>query len=897
MTPADQAPLGQPQVSGDRSIAAGSIGVAITGDNARIVMLPPEAVRWARETTVPPGAGYLPNSASGAFVGRDQELLRLREKLTNSGHTAVTHAWAIHGLGGVGKSTLALHYAHRYRDEYTLVWWITAESPEQIDAGLSSLTRQLCPQWAATADPEEHTAWAMTWLQWHPGWLLVFDNVENPEDLRPYLGTLPTGHHLATSRKATGWHAIAPTMPLGLLDPAASADLLCGLALDGQPPTPEQWRHGEALAKDLGYLPLALEQAGAYLHQTATGMDVYRQALGLMLAKAADGINPERTIARVWDQTLKAITARNPLAVALLHTLAWLAPDNIPRILLTSLASDPYTLDEALGALRAYNMITLAGPDITVHRLVQAVLRTGSQIDADTPPPGRREAERTLLQALRPDGNGQPAPPERWQYLIPHVIALAASAPAGYYTDDALSLYDAATAHLRGQGQRARAIPLLGAMLAWCEGVLGDTHPNTLNSRNNLALAYEEGGDLSRAIPLHEATLAQYERVLGDTHPDTLQSRNNLAGAYKMAGDLARAISLHEAALAQRKRVLGDTHPDTLQSRNNLAVAYETAGDLSRAIPLYEATLAQHQQALGDDHPGTLRIRINLAGVYRAAGNLGQAIPLLETTLAQYERVLGDTHPDTLQSRNNLALAYETAGDLSRAIPLYEATLAQRERVLGDTHPDTLQSRNNLAVAYQVVGDLGRALPLHAATLAQRERVLGDTHPDTLQSRNDLAVAYGAVGDLGRALPLLEATLAQRERVLGDTHPHTLQSRNSLSGAYYAVGDLGRAIPLLEATLAQRERVLGDTHPHTLNSRNNLAVAYEAAGDLSRAIPLYEATLAERERVLGDTHPHTLQSRNSLSGAYEVAQIQAVQQRSTATTTTVPHSHQSRATD
>ncbi|MEU5666745.1 tetratricopeptide repeat protein [Streptomyces longwoodensis] len=853
--------------------------MAITGDNARVVMLPPEAVRWARETTVPPGAGYLPNSASGVFVGRDQELLRLRKALTDGGEVAVTQAWAIQGLGGIGKSTLALHYAHRYRDNYTLVWWITAESPEQIDAGLGSLTRQLCPQWAATADPEEHTAWAMTWLQWHPGWLLVFDNVENPEDLRPYLGTLPAGHHLATSRKATGWHAVAPTMALGLLDPVASADLLCGLALNGQPPTPEQRRHGEALARDLGYLPLALEQAGAYLHQTATDMDVYRQALGLMLAKAADGIDPERTIARIWDQTLKAISARNTLAVALLHSLAWLAPDNIPRTLLTPLASDPHTLDEALGALRAYNMITLTGPDITVHRLVQAALRTGSQPAPDTPPPGRREAERTLLQALHPDGDDQLAPTEQWQHLIPHVIGLATSAPAGYYTDDALSIYEAATVHLKEQGQRARAIPLLGAMLAWCEGVLGDTHPNTLNSRNNLAVAYEAAGDLGRAIPLHEATLAQYERVLGDTHPDTLQSRNNLAGAYKSAGDLGRAIPLLEATLAQYERVLGDIHPDTLQSRNNLAVAYEVAGDLSRAIPLYEATLAQHQQALGNVHPGTLRVRTNLAGVYRAAGDLGRAIPLLEATLAQYERVMGDNHPDTLQSRNNLAVAYYAAGDLGRAIPLHEATLAQRERVLGDTHPDTLQSRNNLAVAYEVAGDLSRAIPLHEATLAQRERVLGDTHPDTLQSRNDLAVAYESVGDLGRAIPLHEATLAQRERVLGDTHPDTLQSRNNLSGAYYAVGDLGRAIPLLEAALAQRVRVLGDTHPNTLNSRNNLAVAYEAAGDLGRAIPLYEATLAQRERVLGDTHPDTLQSRNNLDGAYEVAQAQAVQQR------------------
>ncbi|WP_328223320.1 ATP-binding protein [Streptomyces sp. NBC_00310] len=194
------------EVSGDRSIGAGSIDVAIIGDHARVVVLPEQAAHWACTVPAPAGAGFLPESASGIFVGREQELTDLREMLTGAGSAAVVQpsqarARAISGLGGVGKSALALHYAARYRSTYTLVWWITAKSPESIVTSLAGITARLCPQWAQTAGPDERAAWAITWLQAHPGWLLIFDNVEEPAHLRPYLGTLAGGHHLATSRK------------------------------------------------------------------------------------------------------------------------------------------------------------------------------------------------------------------------------------------------------------------------------------------------------------------------------------------------------------------------------------------------------------------------------------------------------------------------------------------------------------------------------------------------------------------------------------------------------------------------------------------------------------------------------------------------------------------------
>ncbi|MEU2425336.1 tetratricopeptide repeat protein [Streptomyces sp. NPDC007851] len=864
--------------AGERSIAAGQIRDAYTGD----VVLPADALQRAERVAAAPGTSNLPPRP--LCLGREEELAWLRRILIDRREGAITQSGTVHGLGGVGKSTLALHYAHRHRGDYTLIWWINAASPDEIETSLAGLTQQLVPDWTARAGRGAQVAWARQWLAWHPGWLLIHDNVDDPDDLAPYTGALHQGHHLATSRRTTGWPDTAPTLPLGNLHPDDATNLLCCLVFKDTTPTAHQQADARALAAELGYLPLAIKQAGAYLAQNrGISLDAYRRRLGTKLHKTAHGLDAERTIARIWNVTLHALEQADPLAVQVLHTAAWLAPDDIPHTLLTPPGTDPDDTAEAIGTLAAYSMITTTATTLSIHRLVQTVLRTPRTSDSLQQPQhlqGRASAEQAVLRSLSPPPGRDNATDSQWDTLAPHLVTLAATTLPGRPNIPLTHAYNTAALRLHRQGHTARTVPLLAATVAQREQILGDTHPNTLISRNNLAAAYEAAGDLARAIPLLEATLARCEQVLGDIHPNTLSSRNNLAAAYEAAGDLGRAIPLLEATLAQREQILGDTHPHTLTSRNNLAAAYRAAGDLGRAIPLYEATLAQCEQVLGDIHPNTLSSRISLAVAYEAAGDLGRAIPLLEATLVQCEQVLGDTHPDTLTSRNNLAAAYESAGDFERAIPLLEATLAQREQILGDTHPHTLTSRNNLAAAYRAAGALKRAIPLYEATLAQCEQILGDTHPHTLLSRSNLAAAYEAAGDLGRAIPLLEATLAQCEQILGDTHPHTLLSRSNLAATYRTAGDLGRAIPLLEATLAQCEQILGDTHLYTVSSRSNLAGAYEAAGDLKRAIPLYEATLAQCEQVFGDTHPNTRISRKNL------AATRAVQQENTAASAT-----------
>ncbi len=334
------------------------------------------------------------------------------------------------------------------------------------------------------------------------------------------------------------------------------------------------------------------------------------------------------------------------------------------------------------------------------------------------------------------------------------------------------------------------------------------------------------------------------QTALVPDHPDTLASRNTLAVCLGSLGRSAEALPLHERTLADQERVLGPDHPETLNSRSNLAECLGSLGRSAEALPLNERTLADREQVLGPDHPNTMTSRSNLASHLKYLGRAGEALPLHERTLADRERVLGPDHPDTLISRNNLALCLGSLGRSAEALPLNERTLADRERVLGPDHPETLSSRNNLASRLESLGRAGEALPLHEHTLSDRERVQGPDHPDTLASRNNLAMCLTSLGRAGEGLPLYERTLANCERELGPDHPDTLASRNNLASCLGSLGRSTEGLPLHERTLSDRERELGPEHPDTLASCNNLAVCLDNLGRADEALIQWQ-TLAQ----------------------------------------------------
>ena len=312
-------------------------------------------------------------------------------------------------------------------------------------------------------------------------------------------------------------------------------------------------------------------------------------------------------------------------------------------------------------------------------------------------------------------------------------------------------------------------------------------------------------GKYAEAVPLIQQALAIRRRILGDDHPDTAISLNNLALLYSAQGRYGEAESLYKQALAIVRRVLGEDHPNTAISLSSLALLYQSQGRYGEAEPLHQQALAIVRRVLGEDHPDTATGLNNLADLYRAQGRYGEAETLYQQALAIRRRVLGEDHPNTATSLNNLALLYRTQGRYGEAEPLHQKALAIRRRVLGEDHPDTALSLNNLALLYYAQGRYGEAEPLYQKALAIVRRVLGEDHPHTALSLGSLALLYSAQGRYGEAEPLYQKALAIVRRVLGDDHPDTATSLNNLAGLYWFQGNLPQAVAHLNQGMEVQE--------------------------------------------------------------------------------------------
>ena len=397
------------------------------------------------------------------------------------------------------------------------------------------------------------------------------------------------------------------------------------------------------------------------------------------------------------------------------------------------------------------------------------------------------------------------------------------------------------------QGRYGEAEPRLKQALEIHRRVLGDDHPATATSFNNLALLYRAQGRYGEAEPLFQKALEICRRVLGDDHPNTATSFNNLALLYQSQGRYGEAEPLFQQALEIRRRVLGDDHPNTATSFNSLALLYQSQGHYGEAEPLYNEALEIHRRVLGDDHPTTATSLNNLAALYHKQGRYGEAELLLKQTLAIRRRVLGDDHPDTALSFNNLAKFYRTQGRYGEAEPLLKQALAIYRRQLGEDHPDTATNLDHLANLYSTQGRYGEAEPLYKQALDIYRRVLEEDYPHTATSLNNLALLYSTQGRYGEAEPLSKQALEIHRRVLGDDHPATALNLNNLALLYRYQERYGEAEPLYQQALEIHRRVLGDDHPHTATSLNNLAMLYWRQGNLPQAVAYWNQGLDVEE--------------------------------------------------
>jgi tetratricopeptide (TPR) repeat protein len=843
----DKAPVTS---SGDRSVAAQAIsGQVATGDHASLTMdartigLAPGSIPDPAQVAVTGQVSNLPRPPAHVFAGRSEAMEQLTGATTGPGAPVITQA--IYGLGGVGKSELVLQYAHTRQHDYPLTWWITAASRAQISDGLAALAARLCPPIALAGTTGDAAAWAAAWLQAHGQWLLVLDNLNEPAHATQLLAQLRGGHIIITTRRDTDWaqHGASPVR-LDVLDPGSAAAILTQRT--GYT-SPLDQAAAATIAAELGYLPLALNQAAAYITQTRIALTAYLTKLRADPARVHAAAVPgaQDTIARLWDITLGHLTTHHPHALQLLRILACYAPDNIPRVL----AHDPAPgtdADEELAQLASYSLITLTPETITIHRLLQAVLQAHASRDGGPEPRGT--ALKWMNQAMPAGDQMDPGAWPLLRDLVPHAEALTNLYSPATQPRELARLHNRVAKFHQSQGDYQRALNPRQSALSIAETTLGSGHLTTAVYLGNLAVTYRALGRPGDALPLDQRALAITEAALGPDHPTTALRLGSLAVAYGALGRPGDALPLEQRALAITEAALGPDHRRTALRLGNLATAYSDLGRPGDALPLDQRALAVTEAVLG---PGHLDVAIrlgNLAATYRDLGQPSDALPLEQRALAVTEAVLGPDHPRTGLRLGNLAATYRDLRRPGDALPLEQRALAVTEAALGPDHPRTGLRLSNLAATYRALSRPSDAVPLQQRALAITEAALGPDHPDVAIRLGNLAMTYRDLGRPGDALPLQQQALVITEAALGPGHPTTALRLASLAAIYRVLGRPGDALPLQQQALAVTEAALGPDHPRTGLRLGNLAAIYRALGRDGDALPL-----EERAAVIGKT--------------------------------------------
>jgi Tetratricopeptide repeat len=635
------------------------------------------------------------------LAGREELLAELDARLS-AGDDRWPRVVALCGLGGAGKTSVAVEYAHRHLAETGLAWQFPAEDATVLTGDFARLAAQLGAR--ELLDARDPVASVHAVLAAFPaGWLLVFDNAPDQASVRRFLPPAGHGRVLVTSQSAL-WPP-GQAMEVPVLDVQVAAGFLVNRTGD-----PDGQAAAE-LAGELGGLPLALEQAAAFMQATGDNLAGYlasfrQQRAGLLGRGEPAGYG--KTVATTWALAFDRLEQAEPGAAGLLRLLACCAPEAVPlRLLLQPrpgleaklgpdvapalmpLLDNRLAAGDAVAALRRYSLVTPAGDGlVSLHRLVQAV--TIDQMPGDLAGQWRQAAAALIEAAIPADTN----PPQTWPVcavLLPHARAVLA------LTSEGLRRIAQYLGNI-GSYPVARDLWRLIADAYREDDAYGPEHPDTLAARHDLAWSTGEAGDAAGARDQYVALVLIQERVLGPEHPDTLDTRGTgLAFWTGAAGNPAGARDQFAALLPVSERVLGAGHPGTLVARGFLARFTGEAGDAAGARDQFTALLPVIERIFGPEHRWTLAERANLADWTGQAGDAAGARDQFAALVLIQERVQGAGHPDTLNARHYLARFTGEAGDAAGARDQFAVLLPIREQVLGAGHPDTLTIRANLA--------------------------------------------------------------------------------------------------------------------------------------------------------------------------------------------------------
>ena len=631
--------------------------------------------------------------ATATFVGRAGALERLERGLVAGGAVAV---YAVHGIGGVGKTQLAAYFARAHRDDYDVVWWLRAEQPQTLRGDLATLAVALGLA-AGETEQDDAIAAVFAWLERNGRWLLIADNAPGRDAVADLVARVRRGHLVITSRAPADWRALdARPLSLDVWEREESREFLMARTDE------RDGRALDELADALGDLPLALEQAAAYVNELALGVAGYLVRLRDRAPELfAAGRPPyyEHTIATVWQLAFDEVALR-PGAALVAGVCAHVAPERIPRELLEALAHsgrpgvDARAVDDAIRLLLGYALLA-AGGDRTfnMHRLIGRLTRS------------------------QPQGVGD---------AIATTLALLDAAwPQGAWEHECWPVCERLLAHALASTEHAR--------------VAGVASQRTGDLLVRIALYQRERGVYASARELTEHALALYASG-ENSDPARVSSALDVLGTILMyVGELTAARDTLERALATARDIHGSEHPEVARTLNNLGNVQGRLGELKAALVSQQSALAIKEACYGPEHPEVAVTLNNLGIVQRQLGEVEVALVTLQRALAISEAVYGPEHPEVAIRLTNLGIVQRQMGDLQAARVTLQRALVIKEAVYGSEHPEVAMTLVHLGNVLRELGDAGRAVALQERALAIETAVYGPTHHEVAATQAELA--------------------------------------------------------------------------------------------------------------------------------------------------------------
>ncbi len=704
------------------------------------------------------------------FLGRTAVLESLNDVFTTS--KSAIPKQALSGLPGIGKTHTALEYAYRFQEEYSAILWLQADTEEVLVNELIRLALVLDLPSNDERDQERIVQAVKEWFDHTPGWLLILDNVQDPEMIARKLPLAGRGHMLLTTQ-AQAIGTFASRIDVEKLTQEEGATFLLRRTKLIKPlrtldtALPGDRTGAWDIAHVMGGLPLALDQAAAYIEETQCGVAGYLDHFAvrraeLLQRRGRRASGHPASIATTISLAFERIVQDYPAAAELLQLCAYLYPEDIPLDifstgapalgpLLGPVAANPRQLDEAIAELLNYSLIQrFPAGGLRIHRLVQAVLQD-IIMDQQIRDEWVERAVYTVASVLP----ARETDMKRFEKYMPHALACVDLIEQQH-------LENLAVAHIyymTGFYQRERAVYEQAKVhcqhaVTLYERFLGQDHQQVALALNNLALVYDEWGKYAEAEPLFRRVVTMLEQVLPLDHPDLAGSLHNLARCCRFQGDLSQAEQLGRRALAILEKALGPDHLDLAPPLNTLATVYHDQENYSQAEALYTRALAIREKALPPGHLDIAYSLIALATNCMDQGAHDQAEAHNLRALAIFEQIRGPDHPDVALCLICLSDSYYYQKKYDQVKQANERALAIYEQAEALEHPNAARAMGNLGAMHEKEGDYAQAVKLHQQALAVMERALGPEHPDLVAFLWNYAQILRKMGQEQEALPL-----------------------------------------------------------------------------------------------------------------------------------------------